>query len=122
MPQAATRFTTGFPPRWPLANCAPRSRLMRRAPARCAPPTSRIATQDDEESVRILLSELELAATIGPLSLPGDYGVLLAEMTIERFVSLAEDWSIERDTIALLQQIAREKSLADQIRKQSEPE
>ena len=83
---------------------------------------SRIATHDDAESVRIFLGERGVAATVGPLSLPGDYRVFLPEMTMERFLPLAEDWSIECDIVALRQQIAGEKALADEIRNQSNPE
>ncbi len=83
---------------------------------------SRIATQDDAESVRVFLGERGIAATVGPRLVPGDYRVFLPEMTMERFVPLAEDWSIECDIVALRQQIADEKTLADETRKQSELE
>ena len=83
---------------------------------------SRIETEDDAECVRIFLSERGIAATVGPLSMPGDYRVFLPEVTMEKFVPLAEDWSLECDIAALRQQFAGDKTLADEIRKQSEPE
>jgi hypothetical protein len=82
---------------------------------------SRIETQDNVESVRNFLGARSIAATVGPLSLPGDYRVFLPEMTMEQFLPLAEDWSLECDIATLRQQIG-EKVLADEIRKQSAPD
>lgn len=74
---------------------------------------SRIETQDDAESVRNFFAERGLAATVGPLSFPGDYRVFLPETTMDRFAALAEDWNIECEILDLRQKIAEKKELDD---------
>ncbi len=74
---------------------------------------SRIETQDGAESVRNFFTERGLAATIGPLSFPGDYRVFLPETTMDRFAALAEDWNIECEILDLRKKITENKELND---------
>jgi hypothetical protein len=74
---------------------------------------SRIETQDDADSVRTFFTERGLAATVGPLSFPGDYRVFLPETTMERFAALAEDWNIECEILDLRQRISESKERDD---------
>lgn len=56
---------------------------------------SQIEMQADAESLRNFFSEKGAAATVGPLSIPGDYRVFLAGLTMEQFAQLIERANVE---------------------------